>query len=286
MSYIIVFNSLTQYLQKYKMGNAHAQNPCSLTKVPVDFLNEKNQEKLVDYGIVVQTPPSSDNDFTTAKFPDGWTTKHSGQYNVSYYDPKGFQRISVFAKIADYDKHIYSMFVSDDESKEIKERKTNDAIKQTVYETYIKNTFAKEYSTKNPYIVYFFADGYSQAASYMSGYPKNERFWDAVDEFSQHILVGFVNNTKTVEDFMYKTNENNWRMPTNILRMQYLDDGPLNLSRFEHSHLLDVDPNLEDDGDGGTRYNSRMRKKIEGSKPESFNLWDYKKATPLPTPPE
>jgi hypothetical protein len=230
------------------MGNAHAMNPCNTTTFPGDFIYKS--DKLAKYGITLDKYSFEDGKppfLITGKCPDGWYVEREGQYHITYYDAEDTPRIYCFVKMADYDRSAFSTFYSEERISEMKKEKEEKIKKQEMYDNFISENFASEWSEENKYIVYYFESGYHHACSYMSGYPKDEHFWNTVVEFSQHKLVGFTDNPD-LSKFVEFIKENKMQSITRFSTIcsRKLENGIKDLHRFEMKRMFNIDPSCKD----------------------------------------
>jgi hypothetical protein len=99
------------------MGNVPG---CSLSQVPSKNWKDEEWEK---FGIKVKEPKDREK-FTSAVFPEGWSCKEVGNYNVHYIDDKGDVAIVCWQKTESHDVDAFvSSYPSEEEKLKFREEK-------------------------------------------------------------------------------------------------------------------------------------------------------------------
>lgn len=229
----------------------------SLDTLPETIQDPQYSDFLKKYKIQVLNPnPIQDSlncqRSVTVKFPDGWTIHEAGSDGSSivefdFLDETRVARLNIRAKLVSYDFWARIHFYSDQEIEEKKKKSEDKKNFEKIYNTYLKNNFAKEWSMMDDTIVYYFKDGTRFANEYFRGYPKDERYYASVVEMSSHKLIGFCNQNDLETKIKFFQNHET-RYPQYQIVSHRLDSGMENLHRFEISHMFGYDPNMKDNG--------------------------------------
>lgn len=239
------------------MGNQiSGSSVLSLTTLPADVMDRQEIKK---YGIELGERHEK---LISACFPIGWTIIKNGEYWTTYVDPDGFPRFSCFAKFCSYEKDAHTDFFSDDYAKKEHDKLIKSNSESQNISDAIKDLFVTEWSTSAKYIVYYYKDGTSRADSYMSGYPKDEKYKNCVIEFSRHIFIGYANNIQQYDTFINLLKHNEQFVNKlindggyNYVVIKKLYNGLKDLHRHEIRHMFKYDPCIKED-----RYDSELDK--------------------------